>query len=344
MRSKLTRRDLLRGAAYGGVGAAIGLSCASCRANQQAEPGPAVARQADPGARARVVLVRRKDALDEQGRTTLGAAREMLDEAMAALDGDQGSAASAWSSRFSAADKVGLKGNVMMNHVRPEILLAIHDSLAEHGGLETDSILAWDRSQGARGREQLALPDRQWPQDPLLGFDTNSVSRVCSEWATALVNVPSLKCHWLSGVAISLKNWCGAVTNISVQDGQGTVFQFHGDSCADLGMFQAMPALGGKCRLIVVDAMEPYYEKGPQVDPEYFHPYGGLIVGTDPVAVDTVGTMLLQAIRDQAAGAPSPITPPPKHVGLAETKYGLGVSDPARIDIVRLGDTDGMLV
>jgi hypothetical protein len=31
-------------------------------------------------------------------------------------------------------------------------------------------------------------------------------------------------------------------------------------------------------------------------------------------------------------------------VGIAETKYGLGVSDPGRIDIVRLGDTEGMLV
>jgi hypothetical protein len=346
MRGKLTRRDLLRGAAYGGVGAAIGLSCASCRANQQAATtaGEGAAAPADPTARARVVVVRRNGALDEQGRTSLRAVREMLDEAMARLDSDTGTAASAWSSRFVATDRVGLKGNVMMNHVRPEILLAIHDSLVEHVGIDTGNVLAWDRGQGARGREQLALADRDWPRDPLLTFDANSVSRVCSEWATALINVPSLKCHWLSGVAIGLKNWCGAVTGISVQDGQGTVFQFHGDSCAGLGQFEALPALGGKRRLTVVDAMEPYYEKGPQVDPEFFHPYGGLIVGTDPVAVDTVGTMLLQAIRDQAAGAPSPISPPPKHVGLAETKYGLGVSDPARIDIVRLGDADGMLV
>jgi hypothetical protein len=31
-------------------------------------------------------------------------------------------------------------------------------------------------------------------------------------------------------------------------------------------------------------------------------------------------------------------------VGIAETKYGLGVSDPKRIDIVKLGDVDGMLI
>ncbi len=345
MKNALTRRDLIRGAAFGGIGAAIGVSCASCRGNQQASEAPgAAARPTKPDARARVVVVRRKDALDDQGRTRAGTVREMLEEAMARLDGDDGDAARAWSSRFTAEDRVGLKGNVMMNHVRPEILLAIHDSLTEHARVASEEILAWDRAQGARGRAQLARPDREWTGDPVLGFDADSVSRVCSEWATALVNVPSLKCHWLSGVAIALKNWCGAVTNISVGDGEGTAFRFHGDSCADLGLFEAMPSMGGKCRLIVVDAMEPYYEKGPQVDPEYFHPYGGLIVGVDPVAVDTVGTMLLQAIRDEAAGAPAPISPPPKHVGIAETRYGLGVSDPARIDIVRLGDTEGMLV
>lgn len=346
MRTGITRRDFMRGAAYGGVGAAIGLTGASCRAEQSTAPAP-VARAAQPtdrAARARVVLVRRTIALDEQGRADAKAVREMLDEAMAKLDGDDSSTAKAWSSRFSADDKVGIKGNVMMNRVRPEILTAIHDSLVEHAGVATEAIVAWDRNRGARSREQLAGPDSGWTADPLFGFGADSVSKVCSEWATALVNVPSLKCHWLSGVAISLKNWCGAVTNINVPDGPGTKWQFHGDSCADIGMFEAMPVFGGKSKLIVVDAMEPYYERGPMVDPEFFHPYGGLIVGTDPVAVDTVGTMLLQAIRDHKAGGPSPISPPPKHVGIAETKYHLGVSDPARIDIVRLGDTEGMMI
>ncbi len=128
------------------------------------------------------------------------------------------------------------------------------------------------------------------------------------------------------------------MANINVQDGPGTAFQFHSDSCADLGQFQALPAFRDRCRLVVVDAMEPYYELGPQTDPEYFYPYGGLIVGTDPVAVDTVGTMVLQAIRDEVRGEPWPISPPPKHVGVADAKYGLGVSDPGRIELVRLGD------
>jgi len=346
MRTGITRRDFVRGVAYGGVGAAIGLASTSCRAGEAPAPlsKAPTAQPARKATRARVVLVRRASALDDQGRADAKAVREMLDEAMAKLDGDDGSIAKGWSSRFAAEDKVGIKGTMMMNHVHPEILVAIHDSLVEHAGLGTAAVLAWDRNRGARSREQLGGPDTQWVADPLFTCGADSISKVCSEWATALVNVPTLKCHWLSGVAISLKNWCGAVANIAVNDHAGTTWQFHGDSCADLGVFESMPVFGGKRRLVVVDAMEPYFEKGPQVDPEFFHPYGGLIVGTDPVAVDTVGMMLLQAIRDQKAGAPSPINPPPKHVGIAETKYNLGVSDPARIDIVKLGDTEGMLV
>jgi len=346
MRTGITRRDFVRGVAYGGVGAAIGLAGASCRAGESSAPAATApaSQPAERAARARVVLVRRANVLDHQGRADAKAVREMLDEAMAKLDGDDGSTGKGWSSRFAAEDKVGIKGTMMMNHVHPEILVAVHDSLVAHAGVDTASILAWDRNRGARSREQLAGPDAQWVADPLFGWGADSISKVCSEWATALVNVPTLKCHWLSGVAISLKNWCGAVTNINVPDGPGTKWQFHGDSCADLGLFEAMPVFGGKRKLIVVDALEAYYEKGPQVDPEFLHPYGGLIVGTDPVAVDTVGMMLLQAIRDQKAGAPSPINPPPKHVGTADTKYHLGVSDPARIDIVKLGDTDGVMV
>ncbi len=325
-----TRRDFLRGTAGAAIGAALGLSGTGRQARAQAGP--------------RVVLIRSAEALADDGAARPEVVRALLDEACAALAGEGQTASDWWKARFAAGDRVGLKANVMMNHTRPEILLALHDSLAEHVGVATEAVAAWDRGSGAFGREELAKPDREWHPDPRLSFDDDAVSRLASEWATALINVPSLKCHWLSGVAIALKNWCGAVTRIRVDDAPGTAFQFHGDSCANLGVFQKLPALGGKCRLVVVDAMEPYYAAGPQTDPEYFHRYGGLIVGTDAVAVDAVGAHLLQAIRDHAAGEPSPISPPPKHIAVAAEQFGLGVSDLARIDLVRLGDTDGMLV
>jgi len=50
--------------------------------------------------------------------------------------------------------------------------------------------------------------------------------------------------------------------------------------------------LGG--RLIVVDALRPLANGGPQVDPRYLWDYQGLLVGTDPVAVDTIGLEIIR--------------------------------------------------
>ncbi len=317
----VTRRDFIRGTAYGALGTAVGLTGSRAVWGQAPE--------------SRVVLMRREEVLHSEDPAAL--VRAMLDEACAALAPD-GETPSFWSGHFDASDRVGLKANVMMNSARPELLTAIHDSLTEHVGVQDDAIAAWDRTSGGFGREVMAAGQAAWHGDERFGHTEASVSRIAAEWATALINVPSLKCHWLSGVAIGLKNWCGAVTSINVQDGPGTAFQFHSDACADLGQFQALPVFREKTRLVIVDALEPYYEMGPQIDPEYYYPYGAIIVGEDPVAVDAVGTVLLQGIRDEVAGEPWPITPPPKHVAIAESKYGLGVSDPARIELITLGD------
>lgn len=321
MNSHVTRRDFIRGSAYGTLGLTLGLAGSRVAWGQEPET--------------RVVLIRREGVLEADDRWAV--VRGMLDEASAALGGE-GEPGQLWSGLFRADDRVGLKANLMMNSARPELLAAIHDCLTEYVGIDDSAVIAWDRGSGGVGREALAAGQQAWSGGELFGHTEASIVRVAAEWATALINVPSLKCHWLSGVGIGLKNWCGAVTGINVQDGPGTVFQFHADSCADLGQLQAVPVLREKTKLIIVDALEPYYESGPQVDPEYYYPYGALIVGQDPVAVDTVGTLVLQGIRDQVAGEPWPIMPPPKHVAVAESKYGLGVSDPARIELVTLGD------
>ena len=65
---------------------------------------------------------------------------------------------------------------------------------------------------------------------------------------------------------------------------------------------------------------------------------------TDPVAVDATGARIIEAKRRDHFGEERPISPPPHHIQIADTRYGLGVSDPQRIDIVRLGFMEGALV
>jgi hypothetical protein len=72
--------------------------------------------------------------------------------------------------------------------------------------------------------------------------------------------------------------------------------------------------------------------------------YGGLIIGVDPVAVDATGARIIEAKRKLYFGDGRPISPPPHHIEVAGDRYGLGVSDPARIDLVRLGWQEDALI
>jgi hypothetical protein len=96
--------------------------------------------------------------------------------------------------------------------------------------------------------------------------------------------------------------------------------------------------------LILVDALTALCDKGPQPDPRYKWPYKGLIAGTDPVALDTVGLKIIMAKREEMRGEPWPLSPPPICVEAADRVYHLGTSDLNKIDIQTLGWTEGSLV
>jgi hypothetical protein len=102
----------------------------------------------------------------------------------------------------------------------------------------------------------------------------------------------------------------------------------------------------GKTRLNVLCALTPqFYGRGASFfDRRYVWPHKGLIAGVDPVAVDAVGAELLKRKRIAFFGEDRALDVPPIHITVAETKYHLGVSDLARIDLVKLGWTDDALV
>jgi len=146
MRRRCTRRDFLRGTSYGGIAAAIGLSCA--QRGTAEEP------------KARVVLVRRPEALDDSGECRAEVVRGMLDEAVAALSGSE--APVFWSETFRPDDQVAIKANVMMSVTRPQVLAAIADSLVEHARVGDEAVLAWDRTSGGIGRGAASAGQGAW--------------------------------------------------------------------------------------------------------------------------------------------------------------------------------------
>jgi hypothetical protein len=325
--SKVTRRDFLRDGAVGAAGIVLGATGCSSFAEAGHMPEP---NRSLPAEKSKVVLIREQDALDGEGKL-----ERMLDQALLAFTGEAESEA-AWARFFKPDDVIGVKINVMMTPTSPKLSRAVVRGIMQ-AGVNEQSIILWDRDKAGYGLQGATQREERF------GYDEKSLSRIVTDKATALVNVPGMKVHWLAGIAVALKNWIGAITKINVPD-IGVAYSIHGDSCAECASINAIPMIRDKCRLIIVDATRPLFHGGPQVNPKYVWPYDGIIIGTDPVAVDTVCMKILEAKRREFKNGEWPISPPPKHVFLAEEKYKLGHAHMDNIELVKLGVQEGALV
>lgn len=259
--------------------------------------------------RSRVVLVRRQDVLTAGGQPDAAVLAAMLDDAVVALLGVS-SAVEAWRQLIRADDVVGVKSNAWKYLPTPPALeAAIRERIAGVGVKPGD----------------IAVDDRGVLDNPVF------------ERASALVNVRPMRSHHWSGLGTCLKNYIMFVRR--PQD-------YHGEACARLGEIWTHPEVVGRTRLNVLVMLTPqFHGVGPHsFSPTYTWPYGGLIVGTDPVAVDATGARIIQAHRNLHFGEERPLEPKPHHIVVADTVYGLGVSDPACIEVVRLGWEEGALV
>jgi len=261
-----------------------------------------------PG-KTRVVLIRDKDVLDENGVVNASILRRMLDESLRTLLAEK-DAAAAWKRIIKPTDIVGIKTNVWRNLATPPEL----EEAIRRGVL----------SVGTQA-ENISIRDRGVLSDPVF------------QKATALINVRPMRTHDWSGLGTLLKNYIMFVPDPP---------RFHPDSCADLAALWQLPMVKGKTRLNILVMLTPlFHSVGPHgFNPTYCWKYNGLLVGLDPVAVDATGARIIQAKRLDYFGEDRPINPPPKHIALADSRHHLGTADPARIDLVRLGWTEDILI
>jgi hypothetical protein len=260
-------------------------------------------------ARPRVVLVRRREVLGADGRVNGPVLHGMLNDAVAALLGEK-DAGVAWRRLVKPADVVGVKTNVWDRlRTPPELEQAIREEIVRAGVRP----------------ENVAVDDR--------GVSSNPVF----QRMTALVNVRPMRTHAWSGLGTCLKNVIMFVDNRP---------DYHGDSCATLGAIWQLPQLAGKARLNVLVMLTPqFHSVGPHsFAKDLVWPYYGLVVGVQPAPVDATGARIIQAKRRQHFGADRPISPSPHHIEIAGSRYGLGPTDPAQIDLVRLGLAEDALV
>ena len=281
----------------GTVGAMVGGSAVG------ADPlGPST-RAPRPPRSAEVVVVRDQKALGAGHDVDVTVLREMLSETIARLTG-QSSARAGWQAMIKPADVVGLVPTDHLNPTHGELVEAVRAQLIDAG-------IPAGRIRNAQGGPDNARP------------------------CTALIALPALKAHWLTGMGTVLKLYILY---------SGRPSRYHGENNVNLGEIWNLPDVKGKTRLVLVDALRPLCDKGPQPDPRYLWDYKGLIAGTDPVAVEAIGLKIIMAKRQALRGEPWPLSPPPLALAAADEKFGLGTSRLSEIKVRTYGWSRDVLV
>jgi len=257
----------------------------------------------------RVVLIRNKEVIDRLNKPREEIVQQMLDEAVTTLLNVKDTV-QAWKMLVTPHDIVGIKSNEWSQLPTPPELERAIERRVMDAGVSPKNIGIGDR--GILG------------DSPFLK-------------ATALINVRPLRTHAWSGVGTVIKNYIMFVRE---------PYSYHPDTCADLATIWKLPLVQGKTRLTILVLFTPlFHGSGPHhFSPKHTWAYKGMLVGLDPVAVDSTGVRILVAKRKEFFGEDRPLNPPPKHVFLADTRHHLGTADPGKIDLIKIGWKDGILI
>ncbi|NIO48159.1 MAG: DUF362 domain-containing protein [Candidatus Aminicenantes bacterium] len=292
----ITRRDFLRVAAMSPFAGAF-----ACGSKKQEKKKAA--------RRAKVVLIRDKNALISFKKPNPRVIQKMLDDSITTLLGEA-DPVSAWKKLVKPSDIVGIKSNVWGPiPTTREVEQTLKARIMDAGVAE----------------ENIGIDDR--------GVRRNRIFKN----ATVIINARPARTHHWSGMGGCIKNpimfvpWPPA---------------YHGDSCADLATLWYKHNLKERTKLNVLLMLNPQFHGiGPHnYSDKYVWEYKGILVSQDPVAVDAMGVLILQAKRREYFGEDRPLQPPAKHIYLADTRHNLGVSDPDKIELIKLGWEEGILI
>lgn len=301
--------------------------------------------------KSKVVLVRHPKVIDMNGKVHIPLLKDMIARAMVEFTG-KNNLKEAWSPFVPKARGIGIKLNTLgLSSIRnspfTDHYSALTSVLVEHlkkTGVNDKDLIIWDRSdeelvnagltlQKAEGKMRVmgvksgrrgsSDNNEYHPSYHAVGDKKVRLCRLLTDNIDTLISIPILKHHQLAGITASLKSHFG-----SIDDPR----QFHSTRCINPGIpeLNAIPIIRKKQKLIIADCLMGLYHGGPWWNPKHIWPYGGIVIGSDPVAVDTV----LLDIMDKKRKAQNLVSlkESVKQLTLSE-KLGLGNSNPVNIDL-----------
>jgi hypothetical protein len=264
--------------------------------------------------------------------------RQMLDASITKLTG-LADAKAAWNALFKKGEKIAIKVNAFMNSIiwtHVPLVTEVTKSLVE-AGMTPEDITIFDY----RSLELTTAGFKENPDGPgvrCTGMDSNyekdktevltrkinlaSILKNCD----ALINMPILKSHMLSGVSFALKNHYGSIYYPDL---------LHSGDMREIAALNALKEIKDRTRLIIGDVLSAnirYANSFPYWREDW---YGdSIFMSFDPVAHDTMGLKLLIRELEKDGGSGASLTGMSKaHLAYA-AELGLGTGDEANIEMV----------
>lgn len=268
--------------------------------------------------------------------------KKFLDKGLTKLTGlsspDQG-----WKSLFSPGEKVGIKLSCLPGKPLSSsrgIVKAVIEGLIS-AGVRENNILVWERSDRELRRAGFPVSGRGvrvygtdhydrggYSSDiEFSGSVGTCFSKIMYE-VDALINIPVLKDHDLSGISCSMKNFYGAIYNPN---------KFHSNNCDPyIAELNAHPLIKNKLRLVICDATRIQINNGPAYYPKFSRDYGSVLLGTDQVSIDLTGWKIIESERKKAGlNSLKDSGREPKYIETA-AKLGIGTNKDSEIDLIKV--------
>ncbi|MGB7537405.1 MAG: DUF362 domain-containing protein [Anaerolineales bacterium] len=300
----LTRKQFLQLSAAGTAGLLAGCQTApadtAIPATPTADATTAAARRKEvlrfyPDATSRVVHTHGEGVWEGDVLSPV-VLRRMLDASITRQTGIA-DAREAWAALFSPDDRIAIKVNAFHNSLiwtHVPLVTAVTDSLQD-AGIPADRITLTDLTTAELETAGFTI-NRDSAGIRCYGADTNYKEYVTINDAamqlnpvladcTAIINMPVLKAHMLTGITFAMKNHFGSVSLPRVM---------HYTAWDDMAALNALPQIKDRTRLIIGDILEAnlqYFDSFPYWVADYRG--DSILMGFDPVAHDKIGLDIL---------------------------------------------------
>jgi hypothetical protein len=222
--------------------------------------------------------------------------RRMLDTSITGLTG-LSDARAAWASLFTSADRIAIKVNAFRNSLiwtHVPLVTAVTDSLID-AGVPAEQITLTDYYTDELETAGFSV-NRDGPGVLCYGADSDYKKSLtvgnkqvklnpAIDGCTALINMPVLKSHMITGITFAMKNHYGSINFPEAM---------HYPAWDMMAALNALPEIKDRTRLIIGDILEAnlVYSNGY---PYWKADYRGdsILMGFDPVAHDKVGLDIL---------------------------------------------------